>query len=533
MEQSQKMKSLAANISPLLSKSPLRPQKVGSHKNNATTTSAADLYSTDRSTAKDDAATVKPAALTHSAVSRPKITSKRRQSRHQKSTFDTKKLALKTVLPTSPSVHQLDTPEVLQAVQEEEEIEAEAEAGPEAEAEAEGETTPYDDTEPEWYYIDDANESQGPYDGKTLVSWDEAGYLEGRLVCNWRFLEGGWSTMEEARPFFIAKEEVNIGGDEETTAADEAAASSATSAATTATTASVGNTSGTSNNTRKRLKKMYSLSPTESNTASTLEDLLSYLSLAPTATLHDVAAMAVNFKKRFIEADQNIQTLETELSKLQKLKFSSSTSSATAATPATPATPATTTATSATSATSATNDTATTSPPKPSPNATPTRKSPKTSDSAATVSSTPTKTKTEGTKSTPKTATKTVLPTASNTSISGTATSTPDSTTLKPAIKRTITKTTQSSDGGGEESEFRTKLRRKSVAIKNRRKSIVVRTNTVLDKTDLTIVQDHKGNEIRFHGDGRVRISSKTSTDVDSVAQTPDVASFELKEKDR
>ena len=49
-----------------------------------------------------------------------------------------------------------------------------------------------------------------------------------------------------------------------------------------------------------------------------------------------------------------------------------------------------------------------------------------------------------------------------------------------------------------------------------------------MEDSDLTVIHDHKGNEIRFHGDGRVRISSKKSTDFNAPAQPPDVASFEL-----
>lgn len=52
--------------------------------------------------------------------------------------------------------------------------------------------------------MDDSNETQGPYDGRTMDSWEEAGYLVDKVCSCWRFMDGAWITIEDAKVYLLS-----------------------------------------------------------------------------------------------------------------------------------------------------------------------------------------------------------------------------------------------------------------------------------------------------------------------------------------
>ena len=461
---------------------------------------------------------------------RPKITKRRKKSIIQPS----KAFSMKTVLPSSPAAKRasleaatieapqagtvgasdaIDATDAIGATEVTEVTEV-------TDATGASEDAGYDDSVPEWYYVDDSNETQGPYDGKTIASWDEAGYLDGKVVSNWRFSEGDWMSMEDARPFFVQTPDDDdvpsvpeslagntslsstIGDGEDTTAtsadmtivpADIKSKSSTTSkslSSSTTSSASLPSTPSPSTLSIPPTSSTLSTPPTASttspsaavvaistktkNTTNTtsssplisLAELLSSLSLKRDVELYDVAVLACDLKKQLKASEKTIASLQQKLSTAagsSKMQESSTT---------------------------------------------------------ATIASAP---------------------------------------------KEKIVEPVVGNDGGGENSSFRKRLRRQSIAIKNKSKlkissvppigsrdppskikpkvtplgaaaaaaaaAAVTSTPLKVGAKDLMVIRDHQGNEIRIHGDGRVRISSKRSTDFDAPPPEPDMTSFDLTKK--
>ena len=121
---------------------------------------------------------------------RPKIQTRRRISTDIRHRIQDNSASMKSVRPDSPSVKRasLNTEEATAAV---EEVEY-------------ADTGEYDDSVPEWYYVDDSNETQGPYDGRTMDSWEEAGYLVDKVCSCWRFMDGAWITIEDAKVYLLS-----------------------------------------------------------------------------------------------------------------------------------------------------------------------------------------------------------------------------------------------------------------------------------------------------------------------------------------
>ena len=160
--------------------------------------------------------------FTHSQSSRPQIKSKRRKSTVKRSSFLLSSRNIKDVLPASPStraasrMRALSKEKATLASLAEDEEEGEADDSISAEksngsdvvnADDTSDGTlaaAYDDTVAEWYYVDDLNEAQGPYDGQTMASWEQDGYLVDRVVCCWRFADGMWMDVKEAVKFFLS-----------------------------------------------------------------------------------------------------------------------------------------------------------------------------------------------------------------------------------------------------------------------------------------------------------------------------------------
>ena len=157
----------------------------------------------------------------------------------------------------------------------------------------------YDDTVAEWYYCDDNNETQGPYDGQTMASWESDGYLVGRVVSCWRFGDGMWIDAKEATQYYLAPAAVDQPN---------------------ATAAELKKDDDDGNN-----AKQSKLSSGESRKASTVDDvkpkskrlleLLGQLGLPEDATMESVAELAVHLKADLKAAETRINVLEVAQSK--------------------------------------------------------------------------------------------------------------------------------------------------------------------------------------------------------------------------
>ena len=433
-----------------------------------------------------------PMGITHSTMnhatsSRPRIMKGRRKSHMIKSTFQKSvESQLNSALPTSPSARKASSyvrmcsgsksplgrrrsKDLLEVVTEDNENEpatsvavfaddaitiapttlsqvksvavGDAEGGSVADKAADewtGVADIYDDTVAEWYYVDDNNETQGPYDGQTMASWESDGYLVGRVVSCWRFAGGMWIDVQEAVSYFIAVPDttpepttpmaLKIGKKEEK--ADKTAIAPPSSSA-------------------KSKKSLVEDAKTSVRSKRVL-DLLAQLYLPEDASIETVADLAVRLQADLKAAEMRIKSLaeSSDNNALENGKpYSAMLTSSDKMTKA----PSSTTAT--------------------------------TSSSGINKS----QTKDDGKNTSAKI----------NTSISNSSNSSSSSSSSSSS-------TVNVSD---------------SNSSLNRRMRV---------STELIVIHDECGNEIRVHEDGRVRMSSKKVADLSAPAWEPDLGSFDL-----